>query len=181
MNRLFHTGLSMRTLMEMGEKLGSDIPYCLLGGTCLATGRGEKVQRIEAMPQAYVALVKPDFGISTPWSYAHFDPAKAERRPQTESMRAAIRSRDLTRIGAEMVNLLERAALEEYPVLADIRKDLAAYGAEGVLMSGSGPTVYGLFSDKGEAIRAVRACRAKYPRTYTVVGCSLFQPRKKHR
>ncbi len=178
MNRLFDTKLPLRDLMKMGEELGSDIPYCLLGGTCLATGRGEIVERIEAMPEAYIVLVKPDFSISTPWSYANFDPDKVERRPDIEAMRQAIRRRDLEGIGDQMVNLLERAALEKYPVLSDIKDDLRAQGATGVLMSGSGPTVYALFQTTEQAKRAADFCRDKYPASYQIFDCALFQPKK---
>lgn len=177
MNHLLKAGLSLRELSELAKQLGSDVPYCLTGGTCLATGRGEELERIETMPPAYVVLVKPDFGISTPWAYAHFDPERVQRRPDVDAMREAIRSQNLTGIGAEMVNLLETAALEAYPVLNTIKGLLRQRGAAGVLMSGSGPTVYGLFEKERQAYAAARVCRGFFPRSYQVFCCSLFRPK----
>ena len=179
LNALLQTGLSVRQMCRLGEQLGSDIPFCLIGGTCLATGRGEKIRRIEAMPEGYLVLVKPDFGISTPWAYAHFDPQAVQRRPDVEAMRRAIRSGRLSAVGDEMVNLLEPAALSEYPILSTIKEELRRQGAAGVLMSGSGPTVYGLFERPEAAEAAAAVCREKYPASYTVLHCPLQNPMQK--
>ena len=179
LNALLQTGLSVRQMCRLGEQLGSDIPFCLIGGTCLATGRGEKIRRIEAMPEGYLVLVKPDFGISTPWAYAHFDPQAVQRRPDVEAMHRAIRSGRLSAVGDEMVNLLEPAALSEYPILSTIKEELRRQGAAGVLMSGSGPTVYGLFERPEAAEAAAAVCREKYPASYTVLHCPLQNPMQK--
>ena len=172
-NRLFGLGLSMDEMMRLGAKIGSDIPFCLLGGTCLATGRGEKVQRIVPMQETHVALVKPNFGISTPWSYAQFDAEKAPRQADIPAMIQAIGKGDLDAICSLMVNQLEPAALQEYPVIGQIEKDLLDLGATGAMMTGSGPTVFGLFKRYETAREAVRRCKARYPWKYQVTYCRI--------
>lgn len=172
-NRLYNLGLSMEDMMQLGGKLGSDVPYCLLGGTCLATGRGEKLQRIWPMRETHVALVKPNFGISTPWSYARFDPSRAQRSADIPAMVEAIRRGDLDAVCAQMVNQLEPAAVEEYPVIGQIEQDLIEMGAAGAMMTGSGPTVFGLFKKYETAREAVRRCKARYPWKYQVSYCRI--------
>lgn len=172
-NRLYNLGLSMEEMMELGARLGSDIPFCLLGGTCLATGRGEKLQRILPMRETHVALVKPNFGISTPWSYSHFDPEKAVKKADIPAMIEAIGKGDLDEVCALMANQLEAAALEEYPVIGQIEQDLVELGATGAMMTGSGPTVFGLFKKYETAREAVRRCKARYPWKYQVMYCRI--------
>lgn len=178
-NRLYELELSKGQLMRIGAEMGSDVPYCILGGTCRAAGRGEIVTRMScSMIPAYVVLVKPSFGISTPWSYAQFDAAKVERRPDEKAMEAAMKAGDLRAVGEQMVNLLEPAALLEYPVLRTIKEDLCSCGAEGVMMSGSGPTIFALFSKSDMAQDAVRHCRETYPYRYQVIYTQIMTNRK---
>lgn len=178
-NRLYNLGLSKGQLMRIGAELGSDVPYCVLGGTCLATGRGEIVTRLEhPMMPAHVVLVKPNFGISTPWAYAEFDKMDVDRRPDHKAMEAAMASGDLRAVGREMVNLLEPVALKEYPVLQEIKDDLWSYNAAGVMMSGSGPTIYALYEGLEDAQNAVTACRAKYPYKYQVIYTQIVTDRR---
>ncbi len=173
-NRLYRLRLSQEQLMRIGEELGSDVPYCIMRGTCLATGRGERVQRLaKPMPPASVVLVKPAFGISTAWSYAHFDPSKVERRPDEEKMKEAIEAGDLDGVGGQMVNLLETAAIQEYPVIQTIKDDLGSFGASGVMMSGSGPAVFALFKKRKDARKACAFCRNKYPYPHQVLMSEL--------
>lgn len=174
-NRLFGLGLSMDAMMQLGAELGSDIPFCLLGGTCLATGRGEKLKRISSMPETHLALVKPNFGISTPWSYAQLDARRsaqrAEQKADIPAMLQAISLGDLQGVCSQMVNQLEPAALEAYPVIGEIKKDLIALGAVGAMMTGSGPTVFGMFDQYETAREAVRKCKMRYPWRYQVMYC----------
>lgn len=178
MNRLFSLNLSMEEMMKIGEGLGSDIPFCLLGGTCLATERGERVRRITPMQETHVVLVKPDFGISTPWSYSHFEPDKVIQRVDTDGMMEAIQRGELEDICGYMVNHLERAALEEYPVIGSIKQDLVDLGAVGAMMTGSGPTVFGLFKEYETAREAARRCKSRYPWRYQVLYCRIDNPKK---
>lgn len=178
-NRLYELGLSKGQLMRIGAELGSDVPYCVLGGTCLATGRGEIVKRLEhAMIPAYMVLVKPNFGISTPWAYSEFDKMTVERRPDHAAMERAMASGDLYAIGKEMVNLLEPVALKEYPVLSEIKEYLWSFRAAGVMMSGSGPTIYALYENMEDAQEAVKACRNKYSYKYQVIYSQIMSERK---
>ena len=170
-NRLFELNLPMDTMLEIGGRLGSDVPFCLLGGTCLATGRGEKLKRLTPMQETHVALVKPNFGISTPWSYQHFDPLKAYERADMHKLISAIGEGNLTEVCAQMVNQLEPLALETYPVIKQIKEDLVEQGAEGAMMTGSGPTVFGLFAHYETAREAVRRLKARYPWRYQVLYC----------
>ena len=176
MNRLYQLNLSRGQLMKIGAEVGSDIPYCIMGGTCRATGRGEWVQRLKvSMPFAYVVLVKPPFGISTPWSYRMFDHQIITKRPDEKAMEEAMASGNLKAVGAQMVNLLEPAALSKYPVLEVIQQDLKDLGADGAMMSGSGPTVYGLFARKDMASNALYLLRRKYPQRYQVMYSQILE------
>lgn len=177
-NRLFDLGLNMEEMMKLGAQIGSDVPFCLLGGTCLATGRGEKLQRIMPMRETHVALVKPNFGISTPWSYAQFDKQENLKQADIPAMIQAIGKGDLKEICSLMVNQLEPAAVAEYPVIAEIEKDLLEMGAVGAMMTGSGPTVFGLFEKYETAREAVRRCKAKYPWKYQVTYCRIESYRR---
>ena len=181
MNRLFRLNLSAAKMMQIGEEIGSDVPFCVIGGTCLATGRGEKVQRVKPMPDAHIVLVKPNFGISTPWAYEHFDQGAVTKRPDEGKMLAAIERRDLAAVGQELVNMLEPAAIQEYPIIAQIKDDLLHMGAAGAAMSGSGPTVFGLFSRYDQARAAVRFCKGKYPWRFQVMCCRVYSPAGRRR
>ncbi|MCI8632440.1 MAG: 4-(cytidine 5'-diphospho)-2-C-methyl-D-erythritol kinase [Lachnospiraceae bacterium] len=176
-NRLFGLELSMDEMMRLGTELGSDIPFCLLGGTCLATGRGERLERIAPMRETHVALVKPNFGISTPWSYAQVDVYKAAHgetvKADIPAMVQAIERGALPQICAHMANQLEPAAIEAYPVIGEIKQDLMGLGAAGAMMTGSGPTVFGLFERYEAAREAVRRCKMRYPWKYQVMYCRI--------
>ncbi len=181
LNLLFGTQLPIARLIEMGAGLGSDVPYCLIGGTCLATGRGEIVERIRPMPEAFAVLIKPDFSISTPWAYARYDEMQSDIHPDLEAMQAAIAAGDWDGIRAQMINLLEPAVSDEYPVITDIRDQLLAHGARAALMSGSGPTVYGLFDKEKSARRCYFQLKKYFPERYTVIMRELYQPLGKRR
>lgn len=179
LNRLYKAGLSRDELMTLGAKLGSDIPCCILGGTCLATGRGEIVRRVEAMPEAFVLLVKPIFSVSTPAAYKAFDSEVIEHHPDNAKMRAAFRENNLEKVGAEMMNLLEPGVFREHPELAEMKAAIKACGAEGAMMSGSGPTVYGLFSTREAAEQAKVALREQFPELAVARVTELYRPGNK--
>lgn len=176
LNRLYKAGLSRDELMTLGARLGSDIPCCILGGTALATGRGEIVHRVEAMPEAFVLLVKPIFSVSTPAAYKAFDGETVTEHPDNAKMRAAFRDGSLARVGAGMMNLLEPGVFREHPELADMKAAILRAGAAGALMSGSGPTVYGLFEKREEAERAKLLLREEFPELALARVTELFRP-----
>ncbi len=181
LNLLFDQKLSMPQLIELGSEIGSDVPYCLIGGTCLATGRGETVERIRPMPEAFVVLVKPDFSVSTPWAYARFDELEPQAHPDLPAMQEAIAAADWEGIARGMVNLLEPAVIGQYPVLESIREKLLEHGALAALMSGSGPTMYGIFEKEKAARRCFYQMKKLFPSRYTFILRELYQPAGKRR
>lgn len=157
LNQIWRVGLSLSGLMKLGEQLGSDIPFCLLGGTALARGRGERVTPLPACPSLGVILVKPPFGLSTAHIYQSYKQEASSHKPDHRGMIGAIENSDGPAICSHLVNMLEPVAIKLHPEIATVKGKLLQAGAMGVLMSGSGPTVFGLTPDLGSA-RAVAAC-----------------------
>lgn len=180
MNILFETKLPMSTLMEMGAQIGSDVPYCLIGGTCYAKGRGEKVERIRPLPPAWVVLVKPNFGISTARAYEQFDAVEEVPHPDMEALMDAIGHRNWTAICANMKNVFEASVFPEHKILRHMRDDLLDKGAGAALLTGSGPTVYAIFDNEKDADKAFRFMKRFYGSRYTVMERQLFFPWKKN-
>lgn len=155
MNRMFKLGLSVEELMERGVKLGADVPYCIMRGTVLAEGIGEKLTPLHPMPKCHILIAKPPISVSTKLVYEKLDSRTIEEHPDIDGIMEGLENRDLRQIAATMGNVLEKVTIEEYPVIADIKKCMLDAGALGAMMSGSGPTVFGIFKDR----RAVRtAC-----------------------
>ena len=177
MNKLFHLSLSTEKLMELGAEIGSDVPFCIMGGTCLATGRGEKVKQLPPLPRNYIVLVKPDFSVSTPWAYKAFDAWEPGRKPDVQRMLAVIESRDISKMQAEMVNMLDPPVIHEHPVIQQLKDRMKEEGADAVSMSGSGPTVYGLFKREEVAREAHRRMRSSFPYRYQVLFTCTENPR----
>ncbi|WP_031516449.1 4-(cytidine 5'-diphospho)-2-C-methyl-D-erythritol kinase [Desulfofalx alkaliphila] len=149
LNKLWDLKLTDKELFMLAAKLGSDIPFCLMGGTALAGGRGEELTKLSPAPEMGVVLVKPPFGVSTAQIYGEYDASKAAEDfgAVTESMINAINKRDVYAIARHLTNDLEQVTLKKYPLLKEIKERLIRAGALGVLMSGSGPTIYGLTAD----------------------------------
>ena len=154
MNDLFQLGLSREELMRMALPLGADIPYCILGGTALAEGIGEQLTPLPAMPACAILLARPDIEVSTPWAYRTLDDTEVIRHPDTEKMLGALKAGSLTDLASGLENVLEQVTAARYPVIEDIRQHMLACGAIGARMSGSGPTVFGIYKDKKEAASA---------------------------
>jgi len=175
LNKMWRLDLGMRDLSQLGAELGSDVPFCLWGGTALCRGRGELVTPLPALPPAGVLLVKPHFGVSTADVYRRYDALPDPGHPDSRRMLTAVENADLSGVAKNLGNSLERVTLAMHPEIGLIKDAVAAAGATGVLMSGSGPTVFGLFPDPPSAVRAagrikkdeywVRACRI-YGRNY---------------
>lgn len=151
MNRLYDLGLSLQELMKLGLSLGSDVPYCLLGKTALARGRGEILEELPDCPHFYVVLAKPDFGVSTGAVFRALRTEKIGRHPNTAAMLRALQTADRTEICQNLENVLEPVTFQMQPQVAKIKLFLQEQGAQGVLMSGSGPTVFALFDQKEQA------------------------------
>lgn len=166
MNRLYGAGLSMRKLCTMGAKLGADVPYCLLGGTRLAEGIGERLSPLPRMPFCHILLVKPAFSISTKAVYEKIDGHSGYRRPDTDRVISGLKDHSLETIFGGMANVLEEVSISDYPVLADVKRSLMELGAAATQMSGSGPTVFGIFTDYSKAANAKRELWGKYKTVY---------------
>lgn len=154
MNRMFGLNLSRKELMERGVKLGADVPYCIMRGTALSEGIGEILTPLPPMPNCYIVIAKPPISVSTKYVYEHLDLPNLEHHPNIPAMVEALRNNDLNGITATMENVLESVTIHEYPVIKDIKNKMLDLGAENALMSGSGPTVFGIFTDKELAVKA---------------------------
>ncbi len=156
-NKLFGLRLSIDELCRIGAQLGSDVPFCIRQGTLLARGRGEELTRLPDCPPFWVVLAKPPVSVSTAAVYQGLRMETVERRPDTAQMLEALRTGNRAGVAAELCNVLESVTLLRYPVIGQIQERLRAQGAVGVLMSGSGPTAFGLFLSQGQAARAAEA------------------------
>lgn len=152
-NRMYQLGLSLKELMEKGVKLGADVPYCLMRGTALSEGIGEKLQPLSAAPDAWIVIAKPPISVSTKFVYENLAVEKLEQHPDIDGMVKAIENGDLYDLANRMGNVLETVTIPNYPVVAEIKEQIRQSGALNVLMSGSGPTVFGLFDCREGAER----------------------------
>lgn len=151
MNHLFRLGMAEARLCELGARLGSDIPFCIMGGTMLATGRGEVLTRLPSFPRLSVVLAKPPVGVSTAWAYKTYDAGYYGPHPDNEAMLEAIHGGDAHKAADLLCNVLEGVTETEHPVIADYKRLMMEHGAMASMMSGSGPTVFGLVREKQQA------------------------------
>lgn len=152
-NRMFSLGLSTEELMERGVTLGADVPYCIMRGTVLAEGIGEELTPLPPMPKCYVLIAKPPISVSTKLVYEKLDSHEIENHPDIDGILEGLQEANLKKIASRMGNVLEKVTIEEYPVIAKIKDMMKEHGALNAMMSGSGPTVFGLFDNK-EVARA---------------------------
>lgn len=161
MNQLFSLGLSTQELCERGVKLGADIPYCIQGGTALSEGIGEILTPLPKMPDCYILIAKPPINVSTAFVYGNLKANELTKHPDIDGMIQAIHQQDLAGIADRLGNALETVTIPAYPVIADIKKIMVDCGAMQSLMSGSGPTVFGIFSDEKKAQATAEQIREK--------------------
>lgn len=159
MNRLFKLKLSESELVDIGKQVGADVPYCIKGGTMLAEGIGEILTGLSSLPKLSILLVKPKVHISTKWVYENLDLSEVKKRPDTEMLIKAIDEKNIAVLCQNMVNVLETVTIKRYGVINEIKSRLNSLGAVGSLMSGSGPTVFGVFEDKRQALSAYKALK----------------------
>ena len=159
MNKMYGLKLSMQELMDRGVKIGADVPYCIMRGTALAEGIGEKLTKLPAMPKCHILIAKPPINVSTKFVYEnlHANDLKPEDHPNVDIQLEALKEGDLEKLVANMGNVLERVTVPEYPVINDIKKLMTDNGALGAMMSGSGPTVFGIFTSYAKAQEAYKA------------------------
>lgn len=162
LNRLYKTNLSMTELMEMGAKLGADVPFCIHGGTMLSEGIGEKLTKLRPMPLCKIILCKPAFSVSTAGVYGKLDVKNIKNHPNTDALLKSISDYSLNGIFKNLSNVLEEVTINEHNEILQIKNLLKTLNSDGVLMSGSGPTVFGLFTSEEKAIFAVKELRKTY-------------------
>lgn len=160
MNRIFDLGLTKKQLMERGVKIGADVPYCIMRGTALAEGIGEELSALPPMVKCPVLIAKPQISVSTKFVYQNLKLDDDTIHPDIDLLIGDIKAKDLYSIAKHMGNVLETVTIPNYPVIDEIKQHMMAHGAVGAMMSGSGPTVFGLFDDEETAKAAFKAMRS---------------------
>lgn len=161
LNVLFDMGYAVEELQRFGVKLGADIPYCIVGGTMLSEGIGEILTPLPEPPGAYLVVAKPDINVSTAFVYGNLHVERLQYHPDIDGMAQALSEGSLEGVCDRMGNVLETVTVPEYPVIEQIKSLMRQTGALNALMSGSGPTVFGIFTDKGQAESAAAAIGEK--------------------
>lgn len=159
MNKMFGLGLSMQELKDRGVKIGADVPYCLMRGTALAEGIGEKLKSLPPMIKCPVLIAKPQISVSTKFVYENLKLDEMAKHPDIDQLIKDIKAKDLKGVCDHMGNILETVTIPNYPIIAEIKKNMIENGATGAMMSGSGPTVFGLFDDAEKAKQAYKAMK----------------------
>lgn len=160
MNRIFDLKLSQNDLMERGVKLGADVPYCVMRGTVLAEGIGEILSPLPPMPKCYILIAKPGINVSTKVVYEKLDSKPIENHPDIDGIIEGLEESDVYKVAASLGNVLEAVTIEDYPIIEDIKDAMKEAGALNAMMSGSGPTVFGIFDDKKVAKQAKETIKA---------------------
>ena len=163
MNRLFGLELTAKELCALGEQIGSDVPFCIEGGTMLATGRGEILRRLSDLQPLFVVLAKPPVSVSTAWAYKNYDDMGALYHPDTKAMIAALSEGRVDDVANSLANVLEEVTLKAHTIIEAYKRVLKESGSMASLMSGSGPTVFALAKTKAEADHAAAALSKDYP------------------
>ncbi len=159
LNKAWDLKLDIAELMNLGAQIGADIAFCIAGGTALAEGIGEKITLLKPLPKCYILLIKPNINISTKEIYSQLDLKKINKRPNMKNIIRAIEKEDLEAVSKESFNVLESITIKKCPIIATIKEELMRLGALGSLMTGSGPTVYGIFNEEEKAYYAYEAIK----------------------
>lgn len=167
LNKLWRLGLTTRELAELGATIGSDVAFCVYGGTAVATGRGEIITPIPSPPPCWVVLAKPPIGVSTAEVYRNLE-LEHVVHPDVDAMVEAIKRKDYAAICRSVGNVLEEVTLKKYPEVAHIKEQMKRFGADAVLMSGSGPTVFGLIEHDSRMQRVYNALRGFCDQVFAV-------------
>ena len=171
LNQLLETGLDGPALEQLGQHLGSDVPYCIRGGTALAEGRGERLRPLRPLPPCQILICKPRFSISTPKLFARLDMANCRCHPDTAGLLAALEARSLPDLACRMYNVFEEVLPANYArEVSAIRSAMLEGGALGAIMTGTGSAVFGLFDSREAAEATRRRLRQQYR------DCRLCRP-----
>ncbi len=166
MNALYNLGISLDELAVLASELGSDIPFCVYGGTALATGRGEIIERLPRPPHAWIVLAKPSISVSTKTIYGALKPGK--NKPASKLMKQAILNDDYEQILSTLKNDLEEVTVKKYPQVRKLLSNMKESGSEGALMSGSGPTVFGIVRKERQSVHLYNAMKGCCAEVYRV-------------
>lgn len=161
MNKMFDLNMSMGRMMELGVRLGADVPYCVMRGTALAEGIGEKLTRLTPVPHLWMLVAKPPINVSTKLVYENLDLGGVVEHPDIDGIIKAIEDQNVERIAQSMGNVLESVTIPLYPVINTIKQDMMNHGAINAMMSGSGPTVFGIFPDGQTALDCQKFLKEK--------------------
>ena len=179
-NHLFKLGLSEKDLMDRAVNIGADVPYCIMRGTALAEGIGEKLTRIAQVPDCYVLIGKPGIGVSTKTAYESLQLDKIQSHPDIDGMIRDIENGNLLAMTDKMGNVFESGIIGKYPVIGEIKDLMEANGALKAMMSGSGPTVFGIFDDR-EKMEAAAAVLRQRNLAKTVFATEVTKVRERHK
>jgi 4-diphosphocytidyl-2-C-methyl-D-erythritol kinase len=168
LNSLFSAGLSLEQLMVIGKAIGADVPFCLKGGTCLSEGIGERLTEISVHTDYWIILVKPPVGVSTREVYESLSIERIRRHPDTLSAKIALEEGNVYHLAQAMYNVLEEVTADKLKSIPEIKSRLMSYGAKRAMMSGSGPTVFGIFTRQDRAERALKNIKRHYQEAFIV-------------
>ncbi len=169
LNQLFHMERSKEELMKLGVRIGADVPYCILLGTALSEGIGEILTPLSPIPSCSILLVKPDISVSTKYVYENLHLNEGSPHPDIQAMRTALNASDLHTLAKAMDNILQTVTVKEYPIISEIKDKMKELGALNSLMSGSGPTVFGIYQNRKSAKKAY-----EYFKKYQHFGKQVF-------
>ncbi|RKD30915.1 4-(cytidine 5'-diphospho)-2-C-methyl-D-erythritol kinase [Thermohalobacter berrensis] len=168
LNKLWNLGLTKNELMELGVNIGADVPFCIMGGTALAQGIGEKLTRLNNFSNIYILLATPDIQVSTAYVYKNLNLKEISVRPDTHKLIEYMEDNDIDSVAKKMVNVLENVTIKKYPIIQEIKKDMINGGALGSLMSGSGPTVFGIYNNEKLLKETERKLKKRLSKVYSV-------------
>lgn len=172
LNKLYDFPFTEEEIIDMSVTLGADVPYCIMGGTALAEGIGEELSKLPDCPKLNILLVKPPINISTPEVYREYDALEIVNHPDTEAMICAIKDKDISNICKNLSNTLEDVTIKNNPVISGIKEKMIKNGAKAALMSGSGPTVFGIFDSEADAKKSADSFYKQYKEVYV---CKTIQ------
>ena len=162
LNRHCGSPFTLEQLADLGARIGSDVPVCVVGGTCMCEGRGERLRKLSDLPRCWIVVAKPDFGVSTPALYRKIDETEVPVRPDNAAMEQALADQDLVRAAKEVSNMFDPVVSAEHPEISHIKSVLADCGALGQQMTGSGSAVFGILADEAAAAAAAEQLRQHY-------------------
>lgn len=168
LNRLWDLGMDGEKLRTLGKNLGADVPFCLMGGTALGQGIGDILAPIDAKEELWLVIVRPDFGVSTKEIFSRLRIGDIGRRPDNQMVIGHLEAGRVQDVAENLVNVLEEVTIPMHPEIAQIKSQLIGQGALGSLMSGSGPSVYGIFGDRDSAHAAAKSMKDQYGQVFAL-------------